>query len=112
MKKITVIIQPVKFDQLKQALTDAGVCGMTVINAEGFGFQKSKKELLKDKEVLIDLQPKVMVEMVVQDSEVDQLLDVITDSTRTGRIGDGKVFISPVEEAVRIRTGERGEHGL
>ncbi len=112
MKKITVIIQQNKFEQLKNALLDAGVCGMTVINAEGFGFQKRKKEMLKDKEVLVDLQPKTVVEMVVNDPEVEDLIEVITLNTRTGRIGDGKIFVSPVEDAVRIRTGERGEHGL
>jgi nitrogen regulatory protein P-II 1 len=112
MKKIEAIIKPFRLDQVKEALTALGVHGMTVSEVRGFGRQKGHKEVYRGAEYTIDFVPKVKLEVVVDESLVRQAAEVIAEAARTGQIGDGKLFILPVEEAVRIRTGERGEAAL
>jgi nitrogen regulatory protein P-II 1 len=109
MKKIEAIIKPFKLDDVKEALTEIGVIGMTVMEVRGFGRQKGHTELYRGSEYTIDFLPKVKVELVVADSVVSKVVETIIAAAKTGSIGDGKVFVLPVEEAVRIRTGERGE---
>ena len=108
MKKIEAIIKQFKLDDVKEALTEIGVIGMTVMEVRGFGRQKGHTELYRGSEYTIDFLPKVKVELVVADSLVSKVVETIIAAAKTGSIGDGKVFVLPVEEAVRIRTGERG----
>lgn len=108
MKNLTVIIQPVKFDNLKKRLIDIGIHGMTVTNVEGYGIPKRAIKTAKPEELAVELLPKLKIEMVLKDAELQQAIDAVIDVTRTGRIGDGKLFIYEVSEAMRIRTGERG----
>ena len=108
MKKIEAIIKPFKLDEVKDALHEAGVSGITVTEVKGFGRQKGHTELYRGAEYVVDFLPKVKVEAVVDDALVDNVVEAITNAARTGRIGDGKIFVSPVEQAVRIRTGDRG----
>jgi len=108
MKKIEAIIKPFKLDEVKEALQDLGVQGMTVIEAKGYGRQKGQTELYRGAEYVVDFLPKIKIEVVVADDQLDRALEAITASARTGRIGDGKIFISEVLEVVRIRTGETG----
>jgi nitrogen regulatory protein P-II 1 len=112
MKKIEAIIKPYKLDEVKDALTGMGVIGMTVSEVRGFGRQKGHTELYRGSEYTIDFLPKIRIEIVVADGMVDKVVDAIAAAARTGAIGDGKVFVTPVEEAVRIRTGERDEAAL
>ncbi|MBI3455766.1 MAG: P-II family nitrogen regulator [Candidatus Rokubacteria bacterium] len=112
MKKIEAIIKPFKLDEVKDTLTDMGVIGMTVSEVRGFGRQKGHTELYRGSEYTIDLLPKIKVELVVPDAVLGKVVDAIPASARTGSIGDGKVFVMPVETAVRIRTGERDEAAL
>ena len=112
MKKIEAIIKPFKLDDVKEALTEIGVIGMTVMEVRGFGRQKGHTELYRGSEYTIDFLPKVKVEIVVADSLVSKVVETIIAAAKTGSIGDGKVFVLPVEEAVRIRTGERGEDAI
>ena len=112
MKKIEAIIKPFKLDDVKEALTEIGIIGMTVMEVRGFGRQKGHTELYRGSEYTIDFLPKVKVELVVADSLVSKVVETIIAAAKTGSIGDGKVFILPVEEAVRIRTGERGEDAI
>jgi nitrogen regulatory protein P-II 1 len=112
MKKIEAIIKPFKLDDVKEALTEIGVIGMTVMEVRGFGRQKGHTELYRGSEYTIDFLPKVKVEIVVADHVVQKVVETIVAAARTGSIGDGKVFVLPVEEAVRIRTGERGEDAI
>jgi nitrogen regulatory protein P-II 1 len=112
MKKIEAIIKPYKLDEVKDALTGMGVIGMTVSEVRGFGRQKGHTELYRGSEYTIDFLPKIRVELVVPESLVDKVVDTIAAAARTGSIGDGKVFVTPVESAVRIRTGERDEAAL
>jgi len=112
MKKIEAIIKPFKLDDVKEALTEIGVIGMTVMEVRGFGRQKGHTELYRGSEYTIDFLPKVKVEIVVGDPVVGKVVETIVRAARTGSIGDGKVFVLPVEEAVRIRTGERGEEAI
>ncbi len=107
MKKIEVIIKPFKLDEVKEALGSVGVQGMTVTEVKGFGRQKGHKEIYRGAEYLVDLLPKIKVEMVVVTNIVDQVIDKVLAAARTGTIGDGKIFVTPVETVVRIRTGER-----
>ncbi|HLY12638.1 MAG TPA: P-II family nitrogen regulator [Planctomycetota bacterium] len=109
MKKIEAIIKPHKLEDAKSALTHLGVQGMTVSEVRGFGRQKGHKEQYRGAEYTVDLVPKVRVEVVVADSAVDAVVQAISRATRTGEIGDGKIFVFPLESAVRIRTGEKGE---
>lgn len=106
MKKIEVIIRPFKLDDVKEALTALGVQGMTVTEVKGFGRQKGHKEIYRGAEYLVDLVPKIKIEMIVVDELVDRVIDRTIAAARTGNIGDGKIFISPIERAVRIRTSE------
>jgi nitrogen regulatory protein P-II 1 len=112
MKKIEAIIKPFKLDDVKEALTEIGVIGMTVMEVRGFGRQKGHTELYRGSEYTIDFLPKVKVELVVADTIVPKVVETIIAAAKTGSIGDGKVFVLPVEEAVRIRTGERGEDAI
>ena len=112
MKKIEAIIKPYKLDEVKDALTGMGVIGMTVSEVRGFGRQKGHTELYRGSEYTIDFLPKIRIEIVVADGMVDKVVDAIAAAARTGAIGDGKVFVTPVEMAVRIRTGERDEAAL
>ena len=112
MKKIEAVIKPFKLDDVKDALHDAGVSGMTVTEVKGFGRQKGHTELYRGAEYVIDFLPKVKVEIVVEDNLVDNVVEAITEAARTGRIGDGKIFVSPIDEAVRIRTGDKGRDAI
>jgi nitrogen regulatory protein P-II 1 len=108
MKKIEAIIKPFKLDEVKEALREIGIQGITVIEVKGFGRQKGHTELYRGAEYVVDFLPKIKLDVVVSDDLVDKAVDAIVNSAATGRIGDGKIFILPLEEAIRIRTGERG----
>lgn len=112
MKKIEAIIKPFKLDDVRQALSDIGVTGMTASEVKGFGRQKGHTELYRGAEYVIDFLPKVKVEIVVADDQVDSCIDAITNASRTGKIGDGKIFVSEVARVVRIRTGEEGDSAI
>ena len=112
MKKIEAIIKPFKLDEVKEALHEVGVSGITVTEARGFGRQKGHTELYRGAEYVVDFLPKVKLEVVVEDSLVDRVVEAITGAAQTGRIGDGKIFVIPVEAAIRIRTGERGADAI
>jgi len=112
VKKIEAIIKPFKLDEVKEALSEAGITGMTISEVKGFGRQKGHTELYRGAEYVVDFIPKIKVEVVVPDSLVEKAIETIMESARTGKIGDGKIFVSPVEDAVRIRTGERGESAI
>ncbi len=109
MKKIEAIIKPFKLDEVREALSDIGVSGLTVTEVKGFGRQKGHTELYRGAEYVVDFLPKVKIEIVVADGEVDGAIEAIVKSARTGKIGDGKIFVYSVEQVVRIRTGETGE---
>ena len=112
MKKIEAVIKPFKLDEVKEALQEVGLQGITVTEAKGFGRQKGHTELYRGAEYVVDFLPKVKVEIVLADEMVDRAIDAIRRAAQTGRIGDGKIFVSPVEEAVRIRTGETGDAAI
>src|SRR5690242_5885479 len=112
MKKIEAIIQPYKLEEVKQALKDASIDGMTITEVRGHGRQKGHKEVYRGQEYNVDLLPKVKVEMVVGDSRADEVVKIITAAARTGSIGDGKIFVYDVQDAVRIRNDDRGESAL
>jgi len=112
MKKIEAVIKPFKLDEVKDALNEAGIMGITVTEVKGFGRQKGHTELYRGAEYVIDFLPKVKIEVVVRDEMVPGVVAAIEKSAKTGRIGDGKIFVTHVEEAVRIRTGERGESAI
>ncbi|MEN6474871.1 MAG: P-II family nitrogen regulator [Syntrophaceae bacterium] len=112
MKKIEAIIKPFKLDAVKEALTTIGVQGLTVTDVKGFGRQKGHKEIYRGAEYQVDFQPKIKVEAVVRASQVDQVIDIITKVARTDKIGDGKIFVIPVENVIRIRTGESGDDAI
>jgi nitrogen regulatory protein P-II 1 len=112
MKKIEAIIKPFKLDDVKEALTELGVVGMTVTEVRGFGRQKGHTELYRGSEYTIDFLPKVKIEVVVSDELVDKVVSTIAAAAKTGSIGDGKVFVMPMGEAIRIRTGEKGESAI
>ena len=112
MKKIEAIIKPFKLDDVREALTEIGITGMTVSEVKGFGRQKGHTEIYRGAEYAVDFLPKVKVELVLADEDVERAIDVIIETARSGKIGDGKIFIIPVEEAVRIRTGERADSAV
>ena len=112
MKKIEAIIKPFKLDEVKEALQEVGLQGITVIEAKGFGRQKGHTELYRGAEYVVDFLPKVKIEVVLPDEMLDKALEAIQKAAKTGRIGDGKIFISSVEEAIRIRTGETGNDAI
>ncbi|MGV6820422.1 MAG: P-II family nitrogen regulator [Parvularcula sp.] len=112
MKKVEALIKPFKLDDVREALQSIGLKGMTVSEARGFGRQKGHTELYRGAEYVVDFLPKVKLEVVVEDNLVDDVLRAITEAAQSGRIGDGKIFVSPIEQVVRIRTGETGAHAL
>ncbi|MBM3535263.1 MAG: P-II family nitrogen regulator [Alphaproteobacteria bacterium] len=112
MKKIEAIIKPFKLDEVKEALHEVGIQGITVTEAKGFGRQKGHTELYRGAEYVVDFLPKVKVEVVLDDALVDRAIEAIQKAAHTGRIGDGKIFVSSIEEAIRIRTGERGTDAI
>ena len=112
MKKIEAIIKPFKLDDVKEALSRAGAVGMTISEVKGFGRQRGHTELYRGAEYVVDFLPKLKLELLVPDEKVAELAEVIREAAHTGRIGDGKVFLLPVDDAIRIRTGERGDAAL
>ncbi len=112
MKKIEAIIKPFKLDEVKEALTSLGIKGMTVTEVKGFGRQKGHTELYRGAEYVVDFLPKIKIEIIVKDNEVSKVLDTIQGAAKTGTIGDGKIFVLPIEAVVRIRTGESGESAV
>jgi len=112
MKKIEAIVKPFKLEEVKDALGEIGVTGMTVTEVKGFGRQKGHTEIYRGSEYTVDFLPKIKLEIVVEDQQLDQAVGVIVKSAKTGKIGDGKVFVSPIEQAIRIRTEEKGEKAI
>jgi nitrogen regulatory protein PII len=112
MKLVVAIVKPFKVEDVKEALSDVGVAGLTISEARGFGRQRGHTEVYRGAEYQVDFHPKTRIEVMVDDHEVDGVVDAITKFARTGKIGDGKVFVLPLEEVVRIRTGERGTQAL
>ncbi|MDH5393327.1 MAG: P-II family nitrogen regulator [Gammaproteobacteria bacterium] len=112
MKKIEAIIKPFKLDDVREALTEIGVTGMTATEVKGFGRQKGHTELYRGAEYVVDFMPKVKIELIVSDDQIESCLGAITEAARTGKIGDGKIFVSAVERVVRIRTGEEGDEAI
>ncbi len=112
MKKIEAIIKPFKLDEVKEALNEVGLQGLTVTEAKGFGRQKGHTELYRGAEYVVDFLPKVKIEVVLDDSLVERAIEAIQQAAHTGRIGDGKIFVSGIDEAIRIRTGERGAEAV
>ena len=112
MKKVEAIIKPFKLDEVKESLSEIGVHGMTVTEVKGFGRTGGKKEVYRGSAYVVDFVPKVKLEIVVSDDAARQVVQTIMDSARTGRIGDGKIFVSPMDEVVRIRTGETGDDAI
>ena len=112
MKKIEAVIKPFKFEDVKDALAEAGVTGMTVSDVKGYGRQQGHSELYRGAEYVVDFLPKIKLELIVADEDVDSTIAVIIEAAKTGKIGDGKIFVSPVEKIVRIRTGEQDEEAI
>ena len=112
MKMITAIIKPFKLDEVKEALHEVGIQGITVTEAKGFGRQKGHTELYRGAEYVVDFLPKVKIEVVVKDDDVERCIDAVVKAAKTGKIGDGKIFISELSEAIRIRTGETGAEAV
>jgi len=112
LKKVEAIIKPFKLDEVKEALNEIGIQGITVAEVKGFGRQKGHTELYRGAEYVVDFIPKIKMEIIVSDDVVTKVVETIEQAAKTGRIGDGKIFVTPVEEVVRIRTGERGEDAL
>ena len=112
MKKIEAIIKPFKLDEVKEALQEIGIQGLSVLEAKGFGRQKGHTELYRGAEYVVDFLPKVKIEVVVADDQLDPTIEAIISAAKTGKIGDGKIFVSTVEQAIRIRTGEEGPDAL
>ena len=112
MKKIEAIIKPFKLDEVKEALQEIGVQGLSVVEVKGFGRQKGHTELYRGAEYVVDFLPKVKIEVVLADDLVDSAIDAITNAAKTDKIGDGKIFVSTVEQAIRIRTGETGDNAI
>jgi len=112
MKKIEAIIRPFRLDDVKEALDEAGVVGLTITEVKGYGRQKGHTELYRGAEYVVDFVPKLKLEVVVTDELVERAVEAITEAARSGRVGDGKIFISPVDDAIRIRTGDRGDSAV
>ncbi|RXJ67121.1 transcriptional regulator [Halarcobacter ebronensis] len=112
MKKIEAVIKPFKLDDVKEALTQAGITGMTVSDVKGYGRQQGHSELYRGAEYVVDFLPKIKIELIVADSDVDSTIDIIINAAKTGKIGDGKIFVSSIEKTVRIRTGEEDEDAI
>ena len=112
MKKLEAIIKPFKLDEIKEALNELGLQGITVLEAKGFGRQKGHTELYRGAEYIVDFLPKVKIELIIEDQQLETAIEAIQKAAHTGRIGDGKIFISSIEDAIRIRTGERGAEAV
>lgn len=112
MRKVEAIIKPFKLDEVKEALNDIGIQGLTVSEVKGFGRQKGHTELYRGAEYVVDFIPKIKMDIIVSDDLVSKVVEVIAEAARTGRIGDGKIFVTPVDEVIRIRTGESGNDAL
>ena len=112
MKKIEAIIKPFKLDDVKEALNEIGIQGMTISEVKGFGRQKGHKEIYRGAEYIVDFIPKVKIEIVVEAERAENILEKIREAANTGKIGDGKIFVSPIEEAIRVRTGETGKDAI
>ena len=112
MKQVTAVVKPFKLEEVREALAEVGVTGLTVTEVKGFGRQKGHTELYRGAEYVVDFLPKVKVELVVRDADVERCIEAIVRSAKTGKIGDGKIFVSPVEQVVRIRTGELNEDAV
>ncbi len=112
MKKLEIIIRPFKLDEIKEKLTSLGITGMTVLEVKGFGRQKGHTEIYRGAEYQIDLVPKIKIEVVLEESLLEEAVRIASDAAKTGKVGDGKIFISPVDNALRIRTGEDGVNAL
>ncbi len=112
MKKVEAIIKPFKLDEVKEALQEVGIQGLSVLEAKGFGRQKGHTELYRGAEYVVDFLPKIKLEIVITEELVDQVVDAIIESANTDRIGDGKIFVLPLDEAIRIRTGQRGPEAV
>jgi nitrogen regulatory protein P-II 1 len=112
MKKIEAVIKPFKLDDVKEALNEIGIQGMTITEVKGYGRQKGHKEIYRGAEYVVDFIPKVKIEIVVDTERADQVVEAIREAANTGKIGDGKIFVLPVEEAIRVRTGEKGSDAI
>jgi nitrogen regulatory protein P-II 1 len=112
MKKIEAIIKPFKLDDVKDALNGIGIKGMTISEVKGYGRQKGHKEIYRGAEYIVDFIPKAKLEIIVDSAQVDKVIDTIIQAAKTGKIGDGKIFVLPVEEVIRVRTGEKGEEAI
>ncbi len=112
MKRIEAVIKPFKLEDVKDALTEAGITGMTVSDVKGYGRQQGHSELYRGAEYVVDFLPKIKIDLVVSEDQVDEVLTIISESARTGKIGDGKIFVSAVEKIIRIRTGEEDEEAI
>jgi len=112
MKKIEAIIKPFKLDDVKEALLDIGITGMTVSEVKGHGRQQGHTELYRGAEYIVDFLPKIKLELIVNEADVEKVIETISESARTGKIGDGKIFVSPIEKVIRIRTGEEDEEAI
>lgn len=112
MKKIEIIIKPFKLEDVKDALVEAGITGMSVYDVKGYGRQQGHSELYRGAEYVVDFLPKIKIDLIVADDSVDSIISVIIEAAKTGKIGDGKIFVSPVEKIVRIRTGEQDEEAI
>ena len=108
MKKVTAMIKPFKLDDVREALSDIGIQGMTVTEVKGFGRQKGHTEVYRGAEYAVDFLPKIQIDIVLSDDQIERVIEVIIETARTGKVGDGKIFISPVDQVIRIRTGETG----
>ena len=112
MKKVEAIVKPFKLDEVKEALQELGLQGLTIFEAKGFGRQKGHTELYRGAEYVVDFLPKVKIELIIEDSQLEAVIDAIQKSALTGKIGDGKIFVSSIDDAIRIRTGERGSEAI
>jgi nitrogen regulatory protein P-II 1 len=112
MKRIEAVIKPFKLEDVKEALTEAGITGMTVSDVKGYGRQQGHSELYRGAEYVVDFLPKIKLDLVVNDEDVDNVVNIISDAAKTGKIGDGKIFVSSIERIVRIRTGEEDEEAI
>ena len=112
MKRVEAIIKPFKLEDVKEALSEAGIAGMTVSDVKGYGRQQGHSELYRGAEYVVDFLPKIKIDLVIAEEQVDEVVKIITESARTGKIGDGKIFVSSVEKIVRIRTGEEDEEAI
>jgi nitrogen regulatory protein P-II 1 len=112
MKKIEAVIKPFKIDEVRESLSEVGITGLTVTEVKGFGRQKGHTELYRGAEYVVDFLPKIKIEVIVADETIDRAIEAIIKAARTGKIGDGKIFVMPVEQVVRIRTGESGEDAI